>query len=428
MRPVKIDNKSAAIVLLAYLCISFIFFAFVLDGEFIYENDTPGYINNARHFLAERFFSNDGISAELNRTPGYPLFLALIYGLGGGNSTVVVVQILISAIGIYLFYRTLILMGTPVKTAVLGAAFLLLNITTYEYTFRLLTESLFGFCLMFSVYFLARFYYKEKHFLSFVLFAIALNYALLIRPILIYFNMLLSIYFLVLFLLKKIKFRYFAVFAVFFISVFFGWSYRNYRHSSVFLYSTIQNHNLKNYNSTLLTADIENISEEEARAYHDEQFLTEYPNEMTAGLNSAEFSLLEGKYGSAYIKAHFAEYIKLNIKGLFKMMLRPGVRNYLDRLTSNTAVSQLLFLSIVGYLFLTYFFYLSGFVINRNQINIIQIFIFFLCGYQAAAGAALGISRFRAPFFPLLLLSAVSWFPAVRDWETALKQKIFRKN
>jgi 4-amino-4-deoxy-L-arabinose transferase-like glycosyltransferase len=378
--------------------------------------------------LAEKFFSNDGISAELNRTPGYPLFLALIYELGGGNSTVVVVQILISAIGIYLFYRTLILTGTPAKTAVLGTTLLLINSATYEYTFRILTESLFGFCLMLSVYFLARFCYKEKHFLSFVLFAVALNYALLIRPILIYFNMFLSLCILVLFILRKIKFRYFAVFAVFFISVFFGWSYRNYRHSSVFFYSTIQNYNLKNYNSTLLTADIENISEEEARSYHDEQFRIEYPDKMTAGLNNAEFSLLEGKYGSAYIKTHFAEYIKLNIKGLFKMMLRPGVRNYLDSLTSNTVVSQLLFLSIVGYLFLTYFFYIFGLVINRNQINIVQIFIFFLCGYLAAASAALGISRLRAPFFPLLLLSAVSCFPAVKDWGMVLKQKVFRKH
>jgi hypothetical protein len=304
--------------------------------------------------------------------------------------------------------------GTPKYIALAGSAFLLLNTAQYEYTFRILTEFLFGFFLLLAVYFLIK-YLQNKKTLYFFLFSFAINYALFIRPILLYFNLLTIAVILICLILKKIRFTCFCFFLAFFIAFFCGWSYRNYLHSSVFIYSTIQNHNVKDYYCRMITADIEGITESEALAYHNEMFRREYPEALDGSLNEAQVSVLEGKYGVAYLMAHFPRYVKLNITGFFKMMLRPGVRNYLMNMFHNDGIVWLLSALTVLYLVIVYILYIFGLLVNRKRIDVPQLYIFLLCGYLAAASAVLGISRLRSPFFPLLVLGAAVNFEALKN-------------
>jgi hypothetical protein len=56
---------------------------------------------------------------------------------------------------------------------------------------------------------------------------------------------------------------------------------------------------------------------------------------------------------------------------------------------------------------LIYLCYILGLILNRRNIDPVQIIVFLASGYLAAASAVLGYSRFRDPYFPLLLLGAV---------------------
>jgi 4-amino-4-deoxy-L-arabinose transferase-like glycosyltransferase len=413
------EHSGISVVCAVYLVVSLLFFGIVLKGVPHGQNDTPSYVNTAHNILAKGFVSEDGVNPGLNRTPGYPLFLALVYGLGGNDAAVVVVQILLSMLGLYILYRTLVLLNVSRRMAALGTAFLLLNITTYEWTFYLMTEFLFSFCLLLSVYFLARYFHDNRRFVWFALFSIAVNYALFTRPVSIYFNLLTAVVLLVLSLIRRLKFRCSLVFLICFVLVFGGWSFRNYRYTSVFVYSTIQSHNIKDYYCTMITARIENISEEEALAWHNAKFREEYPQAFNSGLNEAQVSALEGKYGSAYIRRHFSDYLALNVKGFFTMMLRPVVRNVLSGIIPNVLVVLLICALVSGYLLFTYLMYIAGFIVTIKKTNAVQVYILLLCAYLAAASAILGYARLRAPFFPLLLLSAASNFPALLHWLNA---------
>jgi 4-amino-4-deoxy-L-arabinose transferase-like glycosyltransferase len=415
MKADKISEKRGIFLICTiYFIVSIIFFVFALHGEPIFENDTPSYVNTAKHIVKNGFFSPDGILPEHNRTPGYPLFLALIYALGGSNSMVVIAQILLSSLGLYVFYNILIMSETPKHITLMASAFLLLNTAQYEYSFRILTEFLFGFFLLLAIFFLVK-YLQNKKAAYFFLFSFAINYALFIRPILIYFNLLTIVVILICLILKKIRLACFCFFLVLFIAFFCGWSYRNYLHSSVFIYSTIQNHNVKDYYCRMITADIEGITEDEARAYHNEMFRREYPEAADGSLNAAQVSVLEGKYGTAYLMAHFSRYVKLNVVGFFKMMLRPGIRSYLMNVFHNNGIVWLLSALTVVYLVIVYILYILGLFVNRKRVSVPQLYIFLLCGYLAAASAVLGISRLRAPFFPLLALGAAVNFETLKN-------------
>jgi 4-amino-4-deoxy-L-arabinose transferase-like glycosyltransferase len=408
------EKRGIFLICMVYLVVSLAFFVFVFHGEPIFESDTPSYVDTAKHMIKDGFFSLDGIVPEYSRTPGYPLFLASIYALGGNDSAAVIVQIFLSSLGLYVFYRILLMVGTPKHIALLASVFLLFNTTQYEYTFRILTEFLFGFFLLLAVYFLVK-YLQSKKAVFFFLFSFAMNYALLIRPILIYFNMLTLAVILICLILKKIRLKCFCFFLAFFVIFFCGWSYRNYIHSSVFIYSTIQNHNVKDYYCRMITADIDGITESEALVYHNEIFRREYPEAVDGSLNVAQVSVLEGKYGTTYLMAHFPQYVKLNVTGFFKMMLRPGIRTYLENVFHNGGIAWLLSALIVLYLVTVYILYILGLLVSRKKMDVPQLYIFLLCGYLAAASAVLGISRLRAPFFPLLMLGAAVNFETLKN-------------
>jgi hypothetical protein len=158
---------------------------------------------------------------------------------------------------------------------------------------------------------------------------------------------------------------------------------------------------------------------EGATDYHDEFFLREYPEVKDDNLNEAQIAILQGKYGAKFIKSHFSEYIMVNIIGFYKMMFTSFQTALLFK--STTLSSKIILTRIVQFLYLFYILiiyvvYLIGLGIGFKKRNIIQIIIFLICGYLAVPGAIFGTVRFRDPFFPLLLLSAVSNSGIIIQW------------
>jgi hypothetical protein len=425
-------NKEILVICVLYCIIYLIFFGLATGGNAIMVGDSPGYIACAKYLLSNAFFSSDGINANYLRTPGYPIFLAVIYILKGNDTTVIIAQIILMVIKLYLFYRILIMLYTPKKLSLLGSLLSLCSIQSYGYSFAIMTEPLFGFFLILALYFFVKYFKSDKNSWIFIAFSLSLNYALFIRPILMYFNMLVCLILLIGFIIKKIQFKCFAIFTLCFAVVFGGWSYRNYFHSGVFIFSTVQKSNMLGSYAPIITAGSEYMKShdvwgfiEGATDYHREIFLQQYPEVKEGNLNGAQISILQGKYGSQVIKNNFLEYIKVNIIGFYKMMLSPGfgggsALSIVQRPMMQPIIQGLILLSLV-YVVIIYLLYLIGLITVFKNHDFLQIGIFFLCGYLAIPGAIFAIGRFRDPFFPLLLLSAVSNSGIIIQW---LSQKL----
>jgi hypothetical protein len=438
MKEAIVKNKGIFCVCGVYCAVSLVLFLLMTGGTAIISSDSGGYVNPAKYLLSDGFFSGNGKQAMFLRTPGYPLFLAAVYMAGGSNTTVVVFQILFMAIKMFLFYRILVMLHTPKGLSLFGSSLLLFNITSYGYSFSILTEPLFGFFVMLSLYFLVTYLYSDKRLLLFCAFSVSLHYALLIRPILMYFNMLLCIVLFIALISRKIKFRIFAVFSLCFVLFYGGWSVRNYLHSGVFVFSTVQQSNSMNYYSPIISAGHEYARTHSVLGridgvtdYHREKFLEEYPEAWSGNLNEAQISRLRGKYGANFIKNNFSEYIMVNIVGFIKMMFTPFQTNLLLKATALS--SKIIMVKCVQFLFLAYIvivylLYLAGLFINFKKNMVVHLSIFLLSGYLAAGSAVFGSVRFRDPFFPLILLSAVANSGVIIQWlSNRLKTPVLKR-
>jgi hypothetical protein len=417
------NNSGILVICGIYAVISAVLFLLMTGGKVIVNNDAQSYIQPALHILRNGFFSTDGIHPEYFRTPGYPLFLALVYLAGGTNMAVVVIQIALMTLTIYLFYKILLTLGTPVKLSLFGSALLLINVQSYGYSFSVLTEPLAGFLLVLSLYWLVKYLYCGGNHGYFAAFSIALNYALLVRPILMYFNMLLCAALLVFLILRKINIKCFTIFFLCFAISFGGWSLRNYAHSGVFIFTTINNNDVAMLQTPVLTAYMndmpyitypgyaEGISEANA-----ETLLKTYPELGRDDLNEAQKSLLRGKYGFGFIKSHFGDYAVLNLKGFAGEMFSSFGTDLLNRSTGMSKMALVIKLVQAGFcafLYITYLLFFAGFVINIRRDRAVNIGIFLLCAYLSIPGAIYATPRYRDPFLPLILLSAVYNSPAV---------------
>jgi 4-amino-4-deoxy-L-arabinose transferase-like glycosyltransferase len=424
-------NKEIFVICVLYAIISLGLFFLVFGGNAVISNDTPSYIMPAKHIVSNAFFSGNGTTAEYSRTPGYPLFLAIVLMLGGNNITVVIIQIILMVIKVYLFYSILIILHTPKKLSFLGSLLLLCNVQSYGYSFAIITEPLFGFLLVLSLYFLIYYIYKKKDSWIYLLFSISLNYALLVRPILMYFNMLVCLAMLIAFIIKKIQLKCFILFTLCFAIFFGGWSYRNYLHSGVFIFSTLPKNNTQIYYAPIITAGSEYMKTHDVQSfiegatdYHEEMFLQEYPEVKDGNLNEAQIAVLRGKYGSQFIRNHFSEYIMVNITGFIKMMFTSFQTPLLFKSTTLSAKAMLIKivqLIYLVYIIIIYVVYLIGLGIVFKKRDFLQIGIFLLCSYLAIPGAIFATVRFRDPFLPLLLLSAISNSGVIIQW---LSQKL----
>jgi hypothetical protein len=410
-----------------YIAISLISFGLLFHWQSIVNYDTDGYVYTAQNLLQQRFFSTDGTTPDYNRTIGYPLFLTCIYAFNGNNVFVVFSQILLATLEIYLFYRILSIAGAAQKYALLGSGLLLFNLTSYQYSWNIAPDFLFGFLLTLALFFLTRYFYGNRRFSDFALLTIILNYALLVRPILVYFNMLIIAVLIAFWLFRKISGKCPLIFVLCFLLCWGGWSYRNYKHSGVFIYSTISNYNILKYNCPPITAWLEKTSEKDASEYHDKMFAQKYPEAYK--LNNAELSLQQKAYGLEFIRTHFSTFVLLSIFGLFGTLF--GVSKTFLFTTFPAAPAYLLSGLYLIYLSSIYFLYIAGLLKNwRKSLNLLQFYILLLSGYLAIPGAIMANSRFRAPFFTLILIGMTlnldHFFRRNRRWKLPKNSKTYK--
>ena len=281
------------------------------------------------------------------RTPGYPVFLAAIYGMFGRNIPAVIgFQIILSLLTSLVVYKIGV---TAFNKAVGIIAFLLItiNLELLAYPNYLLTETLFMFLLTTSVWFFVE-YLKREKVVYFFLSALFVGLSTLCKPAGQYFPFIFFLVFLIKFRKNlKMFFAYSLIFVGIFLLVVSPWLVRNYRVFGHAKISSMQGYDLFLHRVAFLEGEKNGGSYEdyeEARI----KFVGELQNIIDEQqLNSMEASIVAEKLGKQRLLAEPLPYIRSHIKGMIRIFVGHSLKTVYKTITdepyeSGSALSMFL--------------------------------------------------------------------------------------
>lgn len=370
--------------------------------------DTGSYINPAKSFLNQGIMLNgngNGIPI-LFRTPGYPLIISIFYKLFGENNLpIIILQIIMSVmIIIMIYYMVSIYINRA--TGILACVLYLSDFPEHVYTVRILTDLPFSFFVTLALFLLVKYVNKKKMY-NYILACIVINYAMLVRPNIMYFNMILAIVLAALAIIRKINWKKAVIYIVLFVMSYGGWSARNMYYYGAPMFTSIRDESTYAFYAPLMYQKEYKCSEEEALKYFESLLDDKYPDYN--GMSRIQQVKAANDVGTTYIREHFKYYLYINIIGLFKEMFGPNGEN-IDLLPVSSIVKLLIKLCVSGTLILTYLIYGLGFFVNVKRWQWIDWLILILTVYFMASTAVLGYNRFRMAFYPICVVGAfISW-------------------
>ncbi|MDD5680137.1 MAG: glycosyltransferase family 39 protein [Candidatus Omnitrophica bacterium] len=376
------DNKVLILIIISSLAIKLAVcgYGIVNMPSYKFMPDTPTYIEPGINLIEKGVFAtftNDGrINYEIIRTPGYPVFLALLNKtLKCSFDGIIIVQILLITFAGYIVYRAAYELDR--KIALLAASIFLFDLPVTMTSLLLLSESLYTVFIAVFMYLFLR-YLKTRNIYVLISSAILLAIATYIRPISYYLGFCISAG--LLFSLPASGFRKALAHCLIFFVVFYGltgiWSYRNYVRTGTAEFSTIGKIDLQNMG----------LTHKYAREIRSKDI-------KTAPL--------------LYYAGQATECINI-------FFTRPGTLKYL-RSEPIKVLSK-----IFGYPWVV--FWIAGlFFVRYNKVThlfLLFTILYFMAVSVVGVGLCVG-SRFRAPVMPLIsILSASGWiiiYPKIRE-------------
>ncbi|MFC1674301.1 ArnT family glycosyltransferase [Candidatus Omnitrophota bacterium] len=197
------------------------------------ESDAIHYNLLAKNLLHNKIFSLDGKMVSLQRAPGYPFFIFLIYSLFGERILAVqVIQVLLTVLICLLVYK----IGRIVfdeNVGILAALITAVHPVFIFQSFPLLSETLMAFLITLSIY-LAIISIQTHKIKYFILLGMLLGVSALTRPIVLLLPFF-SIFILIFFYNWRKILRFATFFLMSFVLVVGIWIYRNYKHTDYFI-------------------------------------------------------------------------------------------------------------------------------------------------------------------------------------------------
>jgi len=378
------------------------------------------------HPLAESILQSKSFENFTSlRTPGYPLFVALIYSFSASSVWLVLLfQIIISLVSLYLVYKITLLAASR-KVALLAAFLFSIDTTQAVWTVELYTETLFLLFFLLSIYFLCKNIQERKNF-HIVLSAIFLGVATLIRPISSLFAVVAILIILVIQetkLLKRILNG--ILYLLLFLIILSPWLIHNYSKHGEAKLSSISGFNLLFYNVAFTEVSKSGRTISEVRSELHEVAVRQGAD--TVSRHSFANSDIYTGVAKEYIRANFFQYVKRHLMGTVNMFVGLGSQKVAEKLhvelgTRNPEpfggpgifkrainfvrgktlagflIAVLLGLSLlVNYIFAVY----GAFLFDRNKVLILILFILIIL-YFAALTGVVGYDRYRIPFMPFI--------------------------
>jgi hypothetical protein len=274
------------------------------------------------NILAQNVLDGNGFSlrnaepyeSSAVRTPGYPLFLAVSHAVSGNTVVASVLQIVLFAGFGILSYHVLLLLGLKRLYAFGGAILAVVELDVLSMSLYLISDMLFVFLLMLSLYFYLRFL-RENDENVFVWGSLAVGLAALVRPV----GVILFVIFAVTFLIRRGLRRELFYSAIIVLALLLPWSVRNFATFGTWRISSADTFNRYAVISSQIVGYRDGISYPEARESLMEKFIqdpevrpfppTDNVGYVNYGYAREEFLLFDN--------FHYDEWMKKEIKEIF---------------------------------------------------------------------------------------------------------------
>ncbi|NWF98816.1 MAG: glycosyltransferase family 39 protein [Nitrospirae bacterium] len=228
-------KRSILLIFVFSLIVRMLFFPLIYNNpQKLLEPDSFGYIKLAESLITSFEFHS------IFRTPGYPVFIALIFSLAGKSlQAIVLMQCILDSIT-SIFVVLICLRITNNRAYSLIAGFLyLINLFSIYYSYMILTETLFTFVFVVAIYYLILFI-QSNNFKMLILSSFLLGMSVLIRPAAQYLPIILTIFFFLLDIpLRKILVNIIILLSIFYF-ILMPWYLRNLYQYQYWTLSTIK--------------------------------------------------------------------------------------------------------------------------------------------------------------------------------------------
>ncbi len=395
-----------------------LFVIFMAKDELMLEPDSDKYIALSKNFASSYLSFNPSLLLDsFQITPGYPLFISFlsVFGVKG----IILIQVTMQAIIQILIFR-LVLSRTNILCANISILLLVLDSANNIENLHLLSETLFTFLLVISLYLNRS---KTRSRIAIVS-GLLLGIAIYVRPI---GQVIIPILVLLLLFSHTRKRNVLIILATVALCI-APWIIRNEIVVGVPQFSGIQSYNLLYFEGAGARAIAEGSS---LLSVQSDEMNLEIAA-MTEGATIGSKVQYENSKGLDLIMKYPASWIKLHIIGVGKILFGPSLATTKKISESfqkpmNTLVeAMILTMSIISAILLSFgtlLWLMSS--IRRKNLNycsfIFLVFLFML----AASSAANAYSRFRAPLSPLMavLVAEIIYIQYIKRFKRAVNDE-----
>lgn len=370
---------------------------------FDFENpDSEGYLSLASNLHGAYFNQNMEFNElTLLRTPGYPLFLAV---LNSNKILVIATQLILHIVITFLtlFISKLTLGISNSKTGILAFLIVQIEISMLVYSYLILTEILFTCVLMVLLYLILKTMKNEKFSISSIgFFTLLLFLLLMIRPI----GIAISAIFMILIVLVQNKKVFIYLFTIV-LGLSLSYSTYNLITKHVFTMSTSQNFYLFIYQgvaskSLTIGENLESVSDAEV-ALRDSL--------LGDGATYSQIDSYNRNRALNLITENKVSFLKLNASGIFKLLYSPNRTELIkllsdgNRIKFSENISNLIIFLAASITFVISTLGIIGAIkhfrkSDYHRVLAVTLFIFIILSSGANAYA-----RFRVPIAPILSL------------------------
>ncbi|MCB9493213.1 MAG: glycosyltransferase family 39 protein [Epsilonproteobacteria bacterium] len=317
-------------VLLGLFCFAFIvrllfFFAFLADNPCKLTFDSGHYHNLALSLIDGQGLSNADGSPQFYRLPGYPIFLALCYGLFGVNPDVAlfIQMLLASLIPVLIFMLTRLIFPRTFWCAALASVLASLHLGLVLFSGLVMTETLFELFFLFFVYVTTKKIYEPQLPDKYFLYAgLSLGAAGIIRPVGQYLIPLaLAVVFLFYDRPMREVLKAKAWLGAGALAMVGPWLLRNFLLTGYLFFSTLPGPHFFNHGAIPLTMRNNNMSYTQAKTYMQDQFnkLESVAQELRQRrLSEIERSNLQQKLAIEAMRQNYWTSIVYFVMNMFK--------------------------------------------------------------------------------------------------------------
>jgi len=449
------------VILAAFLLFSLIAKLLVLgsassrDLQLLTWADTKGYQDTALAFIqsGKLAFSPERPDVpQTFRTPGLPMLLVLIYSVFGVSFIpVVVLQIFLSIGTIILTYLTAKKLWGD-RIGIIAAGFLCLDILSFTYSLKVLTETIFTFILLVMIYLSVEIFRRKEGGWRGWAVGWCIGVGTLFRPVGLY---MIAPLLLVFFLAgifrkwggKRVVNAVLAIFVPFAICV-GGWTYRNYKVTGEAIYTSFDGYYLLFWHGAAIISARDGLGLEEAQAKlgmdgRGNGYKLLHPE--TKDYNFEQMSRIWKRDGKELVKQNFGIFCRNEINGILQIIFRPGTYEFWPMLGIKGSLRERFNFGKYPWAFVTlagamlYLLVIYGGImrwaaagIKGIKVDWLQVLIWLLIIYLiVTSGGPAGQSRYRTPVMPLLsMYAALGWEMMVSSWKKRQvkreKQKVKR--